>query len=188
MPAALQQLAALVRPSLSDLEALPERVFADLGLKPINRDQAVALLIARGVPVTNDIILTLLNAFPAFASRWRKPVEYWGGEPAGAYIDMAEFVHFVVEDLYEKAELDDVGSVFQIMERLLAEGGQETSDLIGLGFFETLQCFASWRPYGNKVFERFLGPRSKRVWLELQSAWADKTSLAEVIRAERKNE
>ena len=34
---ALQQLAGLTRPSLSDLGTLPERAFADLGLQPITR-------------------------------------------------------------------------------------------------------------------------------------------------------
>ncbi len=101
---------------------------------------------------------------------------------------MAEFVHFVVEDLYEMGNLDDVRRVFEFMERLLAEGDQETRDLVVLGFFETLQNFASWRPYGNGAFEQFLGPMSRKAWLEIRLAWAGKSSLADVIRAERKHE
>jgi hypothetical protein len=34
------------------------------------------------------------------------------GEPADDHIDMAEFAQFVVEDLYEKGELDETGRVF----------------------------------------------------------------------------
>jgi hypothetical protein len=78
--------------------------------------------------------------------------------------------------------------VFQVMERLLAERDQETRDLIGWGFFETLQNVSSWRQEGNKVFEQFLGPVSRRAWTDIQSAWAGKSSLADVIRAERKHE
>jgi hypothetical protein len=86
----------------------------------------------------------------------------------------AEFVHFVVEDLYERRKLDEIGRVFQLLEKLFAEGDQTIRDLIGLGFFETMQNFASGRPYGNKVFEEFLGPMSKQCWAEIRRQWARK--------------
>jgi hypothetical protein len=63
---------------------------------------------------------------------------------------------------------------------------EENRNLIGLGFFETLQNVASWRPGGNKVYEQFLGPISKQIWSELQRMWAGKSSLMDVIRAEQK--
>jgi hypothetical protein len=50
---------------------------------------------------------------------------------------MAEFVHFVVEDLYEKGNLNEMRRVFDCLERLFTESNQATRDLIGLGFFET---------------------------------------------------
>jgi hypothetical protein len=49
---------------------------------------------------------SLLERFPRFANRWEKYVEFWGGQAQGSYMDMAEFVHFVVENLYEKGNLD----------------------------------------------------------------------------------
>ncbi|PYU84298.1 MAG: hypothetical protein DMG50_05170 [Acidobacteria bacterium] len=100
---------------------------------------------------------------------------------------MGEFVHFVIEDLHEKGKLDDTRRVFQILENLLVEADQETRDLIGLGFFETLQNLASHRPQGNKVYEQFFGPMSRKVWSELQKMWAGKSSLMDVIRVEQKN-
>ena len=99
---------------------------------------------------------------------------------------MAEFVQFVVEDVYEKGNLNETRRVFEHLERLLAEADQETRNLIGLGFFEALQNFASWRPHGNKVYEQFFGPMSRRAWDELQTMWAGKSSLMDVIRAEQK--
>jgi hypothetical protein len=98
---------------------------------------------------------------------------------------MAEFVHFVIEDLYERANLDEMRRVFDCLESLFAEGSQETRDLIGLGFFETLQNVASWRPYGNTVFEPFFGSMSKQVWKDIGRIWQGKSSLMDVIRAER---
>ena len=158
-----------------------------MGLKPIDKDAAVTLLIARGIPPTHAAISALVEAFPDFTARWREHLAYWGGEPAGPYNDLAEFVHFVVEGLYEKGKRDEVCRVFGLLEKLLSEADQDTTDLIGLGFFETLQNFASWRPYGNKVFEEFFGQRSMQIWQELQRIWAGKSSLMDVIRAERES-
>jgi hypothetical protein len=167
----LQQLAALSRPTSRDLGTLPERVFAAMGLKPINRDEAVALLLARGEPSTSPVISVLRQAFPDFEVRWKEHVAWWSRNPAGSYNDMAEYVHLVIEGLYEKGKLDETRRVFQLLEKVLLEGDQETKDLIGLGFFETLQNVASHRPLGNRAYEQFLGPMSKKVWSELQKMW-----------------
>jgi hypothetical protein len=183
---ALRQLAGLSRPTLNDLGTLPARVFADMGLKPIQQDEAVALLLARGEPSTSPVISALQQAFPDFQERWNKHVASWGGNPAGSYLDMAEFVYFVVEDVYEKGNLNEARRVFQLLEKFLVEADQDTRNFICLGFFETLQNFASWRPEGNKVYEQFFGPMSTKVWSELQAMWAGKSSLMDVIRAEQK--
>ncbi len=55
-------------------------------------------------------------------------------------------------------------------------------------FFETLQNVASHRPQGNKVYEQFFGPMSKKIWSELQRMWAGKSSRMDVIHAEQKNQ
>jgi hypothetical protein len=183
---ALQQLAGLVGPTRRDLENLPERVFAEMGLASIDKAQAVDLLIARGQPPTSDTISKLLDAFPNFTVRWKQHVAWWGGKPAGSYNDMAEFVEFIVEDLYEKGNIEETRRVFQVLENLLTQGGQEAIDLIGVGFMEGLQCVASHRPYGNRVFEQFLGSTSIQIWREIQGQWVGKSSLMDVIRAERK--
>jgi hypothetical protein len=182
---ALQQLAGMVRPTQRDLGNLPERAFVELGLDPIDKDQAVAIAIARGNLATSGTISTLLNAFPDFSERWRKYVGSWGGKPAGSYNDMCEFVEFTLEELYEKGNLEETRRVFQLLEKLFVEGDQEIRDLIGLGFFESLRNIASWRPYGSKPFEEFLGPTSIQVWRDIERQWAGKSSLADVIRAER---
>jgi hypothetical protein len=185
---ALRQLAGLTPSEQRDLGRLPERAFDEMGLKSCDRDQAVALLVARQASLTTRPICALVQAFPDFFMRWRKHLADWKGEPAGSYIDMAEFVHFVVEDLYETERFDEIARAFQFLERLLVDGDQETRDLVGLGFFETLQNFASWRPYGNMVFEQYLGPMSKQCWREIQRQWAGKSSLMDVIRSERRSE
>jgi hypothetical protein len=183
---ALRQLAGLSRLTPTDLGNLPAMVFADMGLKPIDREKAVELLIARGEPHTSPIISALRETCPSFSDRWKKHVAWWNGNSAGSYNDMSEFVHFVVEDVYEGGDLDQTRRIFQLLEKLLVGANQETRNLIGIGFFETLQNFASWRPHGSKVYEQFLGPMSKQIWIELRSTRAGKSSLMDVIRAERK--
>ena len=182
---ALRQLAGLDKPTNRDLGNLPERAFAEMGLKPCNRDHAESFLMAREAGLTVPTVYSLVEGFPDFAPRWRTHLAEWAGEPAGSYNDMAEFVHFVVEDLYEKDKTDEVQRAFHLLEVLFVEGGQQTKDLVGLGFFESLQNVASWKPYGYKVFEQFLGPTSKKVWLEIEQIWVGKSSLMDVIRAEQ---
>jgi len=97
---------------------------------------------------------------------------------------MSEFVHLVVEDLYEKGHLDETRQAFQLLEELLQGAGEDTRNLIGLGFFEALQNCASRRPGGNKIYEQFFGPISQQIWAELKTIWAGKSSLMDVIRAE----
>src|SRR5256884_9654923 len=76
---ALQQLAGLLRPTLSDLDTLPERFFAAMGLKRINQDEAVVRLLARGGPATRPAMLTRRQAFPDFGEGWKKQVASRGG-------------------------------------------------------------------------------------------------------------
>ena len=182
---ALRQLAGLMNPDGRDLGRLPDRALAEMGLDPCNKEDAVSLLEARGASLTGETMLTLVETFPAFRPRWRQHLGHWAGKPAGQYYDMGEFMHFVVEDLYEKGNLDELQRVFDCLEKFFAEGNQDTTDLIGIGFFEKLRNFASWRPYGSAVFEPFFGPMSREVWEEIRQMWQGKSSLMDVIRAER---
>lgn len=185
---ALRQLAGLSHPASQDLGTLPERAFAEMSLKPCSANEAVSLLLDRDEPRTSPVISSFRRAFPDFLHRWGKYIARGGGNSSGRYVDMAELVHFVVEDVYEKGNLDETRRVFDFVEQQLYRADEETTNLIGLGFFETLQCFASWRPGGNGVYEQFLGSTSRRIWEDLQTMWAGKSSLADVIRAERKAE
>lgn len=135
---------------------------------------------------SQQIMPELLRDFPEFRARWDEHLKWWNGEEAGLYNDMSAFVQFVIEDLYEKEKLDRVTFAFEKMEEFLKEGDEEAQTLIDYGFFETLQCVASWRPYGKDAFLPFLGPLSRAVWEELNEIWGGKSSLAEVVRAERR--
>jgi hypothetical protein len=169
---AIKQLAGLVRPSLRDLETLPDKAFGEMGLRAIDKAQAASVIMARGLPRTSSPISALLKSSPGFVERWKRHILNWGGEPAGPYNDIEQFVHFVVDDLYEAGKRAEMRQFFDVLEKVLAEADDETKNLIALGFFERLQNFASRKPYGSKVFEEFLGPKSSQTWQSLQAIWA----------------
>lgn len=70
---------------------------------------------------------------------------------------MAEFVHFVVEDLYRPVQTEDVQRAFDIMEQWLVSANESVRGLIIVGFLETLQNVASWQAFGKEAFIPFLG-------------------------------
>jgi len=133
-----------------------------------------------------DLMPRLLTEFSGFRSRWQAHLESWRGKPAGKYNDMAEFVHFVVEDLYPSKQTQDVKRVFELMEQWLTSGNETVRELVAVGFLETLQSVASWQSFGKEAFIPFLGPKSQEAWKEIERVWAGKTDLAEVIHAERR--
>jgi hypothetical protein len=182
---AIQELAGLSLPTRSELGTLPERTFREMGLTAVTHEQAIERVCDKGVVFTSVLIRDLVESSPGFRNRWKEHVAFWGGKAAGSYNDIAEFVHFTVEDLYEKGAQSEVRAVFELMENAIVNGSEETKGLVSVGFLETLQCVTSWKLYGIHAFEQFLGPNSLVVWEDLQILWRGKGSLADVIRAQR---
>ena len=76
--------------------------------------------------------------------------------------------------------------MFGLMEKWLVDGSQAVRGLVVIGFLETLQNVTSWQAFGKVAFIPFLGPKSREAWDDVERMWAGKSSLFEVIRAERK--
>jgi hypothetical protein len=130
----------------------------------------------------DQIIAFLLKKCPEFGPVWE---EHQQGITAGCgiYVDVAEFVHLLVHS-YELGKLDLMPRAFAAVEDLFLEGDSDVKQIAMLGILETLQCSASWRPFGNKVFVPWLGPNSREAWNLVAQMWRGKSSLADVIRAE----
>jgi hypothetical protein len=161
---ALRQLAGLVKPTLADLEDLPGKAFANMGLRPIDKCQAVDVLRERGVLPGSEAMSVLLQNCGGFLPRWRDHRAESGG-CALPYADMADFAHYVAEDLYDKGKREELNSVFEVLESLLEGADPETENLIAVGFFERLLNLAYKRPGAGKAFEEFMRPRSLGMWL-----------------------
>jgi hypothetical protein len=132
----------------------------------------------------DEMIPILLGACPGFQPRWEEHVAGWNGEPAGLYNDIGEFVAYLL-DAYEQGQIDCVRAAFDTLERFLTEGDAETKERAVIGFIEDVQNASSWRPFGAKAFLPFLGPHSQAGWAEVDRMWRGKSSLMDVIRAER---
>jgi len=124
--------------------------------------------------------------FPLFRPRWEKYLELWNGKPAGGYNDIAQFAHFVVEDIYPLQKTEDLQRAFDLMEYWLVNGNQNLRELVRIGFLEDVQNVASGQSFGKEAFIPFLGPQSRQAWDEIERMWAGKTSLMEVVQDEFK--
>jgi hypothetical protein len=133
-----------------------------------------------------EVMPRLIADFPDFRPRWEKHLDSWKGEPAGSYNEIAQFAHFVVEDLYPKGKTTDLQHAFDLVEFWLVNGNHNLRDVMAIGFLEDVQNIASWQEFGREAFIRFLGPESLKAWNELEKMWVGKTSLMEVVRAELK--
>lgn len=85
---------------------------------------------------------------------------------------------------FDVGNLKETNSAFELAERLIASGSEEERRAAIVGFLEKVQNVASHRDHGATVFERFLGPKSRTAWAELNQLWKGKSSLAEVVAAE----
>ena len=130
-------------------------------------------------PTEAEVMTQLLAGFPGFRPRWEKHLASWDGEPAGNYIDIGEFVYFVVEDLYPSGKSEEVQRAFDLMENWLMNGHVNVQELVVIGFLEDLQNLASQQPFGKEAFIPFLGPKSREGWDDLEKFWEGKGAFSE---------
>jgi hypothetical protein len=132
----------------------------------------------------SQVVPLILARCPGFQPIWEKHQELCQGEEAGIYNDLAEFATFIV-DAYARQDTEAIVAAFGAIEELLGEGDEEVRTAAAIGFLEDIQTIASHRPFGPTVFVQWLGPKSKEEWFEIEEMWRGKTSLMDVVRAER---
>lgn len=134
-----------------------------------------------------SIIPELLKVCPGIDARWQQHLEYWGDDEWGEYNDAAQIVHFVV-DSYLEGKTDFFPQLFAKVEEFIASGHPRHKEIASLGFLESLQTYASNQDCGYKPFEKWLGQSSLSEWHRLEAVWSGKSSLMDVVRAEKKQE
>lgn len=132
-----------------------------------------------------QIMPLVLTRCPGFMPTWEKHLALWHGEEAGIYNDLAEFATFVV-NCYSQQDTETIIAAFALMEELLVSGDEEVRNAASIGFLEDVRNIASWQPFKSAVFVHWLGPKSKLAWDEIEETWRSKSSLADVVRAEKR--
>jgi hypothetical protein len=144
--------------------------------------------------VEEDLMPYILKIVPSFKKRWSKYVrenekhlakmddddkDYY---KPGIYIDIGEFSHFLVVS-YEKKRTSWFPTFFDFIERMIVEGNEKMKELAVIGFLEDIQTISSWRPHKGKGLLKWLCPKSKEAWVELDKLWSKYGSLPNIIRA-----
>jgi len=133
----------------------------------------------------NNVIQELLTVAPDALPAWEKHRQFWSGEEAGAYNDIAVFAHHAV-NAFAAGSNETVQRMFDVVELHFGGATDANRDLLVVGFIEDVQNIAFHRPFGSAAFIQFLGPLAREAWREIEIAWQGKSSLAEVIRSEKK--
>ncbi|MEM7224820.1 MAG: hypothetical protein AAF495_17710 [Pseudomonadota bacterium] len=130
----------------------------------------------------------LLEVFPSAREPWKAHLEYWGeDEERGFYNGVSVFAHHIV-DSYREGQTEEFEAGFDLIEKMIVDGPTDVRELVIIGLLEDVQNIGSHDDWGYQVYEKWLGPYSKAAWLEVEKMWEGKNSLADVVRAERKDE
>lgn len=138
------------------------------------------------VVMETEIIPKFLEISPEFKKQWEEYIGRWGKEERGLYNDIGEFANFVV-DLYKSRKTEKLSDIFRQVEFFLVNGNDKVKEIIRIGLLEDIQNIASHQKFSYQVFEKWLGPVSKKHWKEIEIVWEGKSSLADVIRAEKRS-
>jgi hypothetical protein len=133
-----------------------------------------------------SVLPLLLEACPGFQSMWDAYWAYWSEDDPGPYLQAAEFAHFLAGCSLAGAT-DCFLAAFGTIERLLLDGDDEARALAAGGVLETLYVYSTNTLPDPAVFVAWLGPASLTTWQQILEVCTDKSSLAEVIRAERQS-
>jgi len=130
---------------------------------------------------SSECFAAVISDAPGFESRWRDVLARWEPEYPGDYNAMLEFASYLVEQ-YQVGDTSCFAAVFAKVEHCAQSGDWEVLNLISVGLFENIQNLSSHRPIGQAVFLRWLGPKSRQLWDNMNEVWAE---LAELERQGR---
>jgi hypothetical protein len=121
-----------------------------------------------------EVMTLLLQACPSFAAPWKAHIEseYRVGDEQLLYVDLGAFARHVV-DLYEQGRTEELGPIFDMIERLHRDGNVYVREAATIGLVEGIQNIASHR-FDPEAFTPFLGPETAKWWHELNAFWQGK--------------
>src|SRR5262245_36781213 len=129
----------------------------------------------RPVITQSDVTPLLHEACPSFESSpdWAMALEDDADKPL-LFLLAAQFVRHLAA-LEVAGERDEYAAVFDLIERMVAEGDDHVENLATVGFLEDLQN-GNMHPPGSspEAFVPYMRPRSLWWWGELNRSWSGK--------------
>ena len=130
-----------------------------------------------------DLMEQLIESFPAFQGAWNTHLADWDGESPGAFHDISQFAHFIVNALMSAGRFAEIRRVFLLMEEMFLKGNEYTRDLIAFGLLEDLQNIVGGHPEALQKIAGLLPATLAEVWREVDRQWIGHDSLATLLRA-----
>ncbi len=116
---------------------------------------------------------------------WEEHLEFWDDDDPGYYNEAIVIANYVVNRI-EFNSLKDMPSIFQAIENIIENGTDEAKTIAIYGFLESARNIASHQAFTDKALIPFLGPLAQEAWKHLAALWSENNSLADIIRAERR--
>lgn len=136
------------------------------------------------VVTVGDIVPAFLVACPGFAAPWEGYLASWSGESDRSVYNDVSIISDDIIERYEAGDVPEIGVAFTLVERYLAEGDEDTRQVITIALIEGIQAVASHRPFGPEAFERWPQPRSRVAWIIGAAAWHYEFALAALLRSQ----
>ncbi len=131
-------------------------------------------------PSTKIVFPRLLIACPlaedAFKAARRE-------DPDLDYANVAVFARQLIAS-YKKEDTDYFDKFFAAVEELL-DLDDDVRGFVTVGLLESILTNASHESFGADVFVPWMGPKSREAWRWLEAIWHGKSSLADVVRADK---
>lgn len=131
---------------------------------------------------SDDMFGPLLEADPTFNAVFQAFLaEYAGSGEPPLYIVLGELAAHLI-DRKRRADTDDFGKVFAVIERWHLEGDAYVREAATIGFLESLQNQLGGNRRNSSVkgvraadFEPYFGPETQRWWRKLDRFWEGDT-------------
>jgi hypothetical protein len=116
---------------------------------------------------------TIIEAIPSFAPIWEDYKNEWSEENEDElpyYGCILELALYVIE-LYKNKKIEEVKSVFEVIEKIILNSDHETQEMMHVGFLEDLQNFSFRAKIKESEIEALLLPESKFWWNKVYDFW-----------------
>lgn len=117
-----------------------------------------------------NCIELILDQVPEFYPTWQAHLEYWKDDKAGLSLDLAEFAHYLIDNI-ESLSSGKRESIFLLVEACLSDGDDAVKNGIATCFLEDLLNAVSAERIEPSSFVKFLGVESR----EFCKAWDEFT-------------